>query len=45
VVNRLDFGVGSGDWEDLELIPNKVTVTTRLVLGVQAPPKVPETSK
>jgi polyisoprenoid-binding protein YceI len=42
VVNRLDFGVGSGDWEDLELIPNRVKISTRLVLGPQARVKVPE---
>jgi polyisoprenoid-binding protein YceI len=42
IVNRLDFGVGTGDWEDLELIPNRVKVSTRLVLGPQARVKVPE---
>jgi polyisoprenoid-binding protein YceI len=42
VVNRLDFGVGTGDWEDLELIPNRVKISTRLVLGPQARVKVPE---
>ena len=40
VVNRMDFGVGTGDWADLALIPNKVTVSTRLVLATVAPPKV-----
>jgi polyisoprenoid-binding protein YceI len=39
VVNRLDFKVGTGDWADLDLIPNKVSVHTRLVLGRAAPPK------
>ena len=32
-LNRLDFGVGSGDWTDTELLPNAVTVTTRLLLA------------
>ena len=45
VVNRLDFGVGTGDWDDLELIPNQVVVKTRLVLDVRAAPKVPEAKK
>jgi polyisoprenoid-binding protein YceI len=45
VVNRLDFGVGTGEWDDLELIPNKVVVNTRLVLAAQVPPKVPEAAK
>ena len=45
VVNRLDFGVGTGEWDDLELIPNKVVVSTRLVLAAQAPAKVPEAAK
>lgn len=31
-VNRLDFGIGGGDWADTELIPNAVQVTTRLTL-------------
>lgn len=31
-VQRLDFKVGIGDWDDLELIPNAVTVNTRLIL-------------
>jgi polyisoprenoid-binding protein YceI len=44
-VNRLDFKVGGGEFADLDLIPNKVTVNTRLVLGVRAPPKVPEAVK
>jgi polyisoprenoid-binding protein YceI len=33
VLKRLDFGVGSGDWTDLGLIPNEVKVSTRLVLA------------
>ena len=45
VVNRLDFGVGTGEWGDLALIPNKVVVNTRLVLAAQAPPKVAEPEK
>jgi polyisoprenoid-binding protein YceI len=44
-VDRLAFGVGKGEFADLELIPGKVTVNTRLVLGVRAPPKVPEAVK
>jgi polyisoprenoid-binding protein YceI len=44
-VNRLDFGVGTGDWDDLELIPNQVVVKTRLVLDARAVPKVPEAKK
>jgi polyisoprenoid-binding protein YceI len=31
-VKRLDFGVGGGDWADVELIPNEVAVSTRVVL-------------
>jgi polyisoprenoid-binding protein YceI len=43
VVNRLDFQVGTGDWSDLDLIPNKVAVHTRLVLAPATPPKTPAT--
>lgn len=32
-VQRLDFKVGIGDWDDVELIPNTVTVNTKLVLS------------
>jgi polyisoprenoid-binding protein YceI len=32
VVKRLDFGVGSGDWADLSVIPNEIKVTTKVVL-------------
>ena len=32
-LNRLDFGIGAGDWADLSLIPNAVAVSTRLVLA------------
>jgi polyisoprenoid-binding protein YceI len=35
-VQRLDFGVGSGDWADLEMIPNAVAVSTRV--NLQAAP-------
>ena len=44
-VNRLDFKVGTGDWADLDMIPNKVKVHTRLVLATVAPPKVREPVK
>jgi polyisoprenoid-binding protein YceI len=32
VVKRLDFAVGAGDWADLELLPNEVSVKTHLFL-------------
>lgn len=32
-LNRLDFGIGAGEWADLSLIPNAVAVSTRLVLA------------
>ena len=32
-VQRLDYKVGIGDWDDLELIPNAVMINTRLVLS------------
>jgi polyisoprenoid-binding protein YceI len=35
-VQRLDFKVGTGDWDDIALIPNAVTVNTRLVLAPAA---------
>ena len=35
-IQRLDFKVGIGDWDDLELIPNTVTVNTRLILSLAA---------
>jgi polyisoprenoid-binding protein YceI len=38
-VNRLDFKVGTGDWADLELIPNQVKVSTRLLLAPTTTPK------
>lgn len=31
-VKRLAFGVGTGDWDDTEVMPDDVAVTTRLVL-------------
>jgi polyisoprenoid-binding protein YceI len=31
-VQRLDFGVGSGDWADLALLPNAIAVSTKVVL-------------
>ena len=33
-LKRLDFGVGTGDWADTELLPNEVKVRTRLALAV-----------
>jgi len=36
-VGRLDFGIGAGDWADVELIPNAVAVSTRVVLTPAAP--------
>jgi polyisoprenoid-binding protein YceI len=35
-LKRLDFNVGTGDWTDLDLIPNDVKVTTKLVLAPMA---------
>jgi polyisoprenoid-binding protein YceI len=32
-IKRLDFKVGTGDWTDVELIPNLVTVNTKLTLS------------
>ena len=37
-VQRLDFKVGTGDWDDVELIPNAVTVNTKLLLSPIAVP-------
>jgi polyisoprenoid-binding protein YceI len=31
-LKRLDFGVGAGDWADLDLLPNEVLVKTHLLL-------------
>ena len=33
-LKRLDFGVGTGDWADIDLLPNLVKVRTRLLLVV-----------
>lgn len=32
VVKRLDFGVGTGDWADVGIIPNDIKVTTKVLL-------------
>jgi len=32
-IQRLDFKVGIGDWDDVELIPNAVSINTRLILA------------
>ena len=34
-LKRLDFGVGTGDWADTDLLPNEVKVRTRLTLVVR----------
>ena len=39
LLKRLDFNVGSGDWTDIDLIPNEVKVGTHLVLAPVAAPK------
>jgi polyisoprenoid-binding protein YceI len=31
VVNRLDFGVGAGEWADTGVIPNGIRVGTKVV--------------
>lgn len=31
VIKRLDFGVGSGDWADVSVIPNEIKVATKVV--------------
>ena len=31
-VKRLDFGIGSGDWADTDLIPDAIAVSTRVIL-------------
>lgn len=33
VVKRLDFGIGTGEWSDTALLPDEVTVSTRLLLA------------
>ncbi|MEZ0472357.1 YceI family protein [Luteimonas salinilitoris] len=30
-VNRLEFGVGSGDWEDTSVIPDAIAISTKVV--------------
>ena len=32
-VKRLDFGVGAGEWADTSLLPDAITVTTRVVFA------------
>ena len=32
-VKRLDFGVGGGDWADIELIPNAVAISTKVTFS------------
>lgn len=47
-LQRLDFKVGTGDWDDLDLIPNLVTINTKLQLAPVARPaasKKPATTK
>jgi polyisoprenoid-binding protein YceI len=39
LLNRLDFNVGTGDWTDLDLIPNEVKVNTHLLLAPAAAAK------
>lgn len=36
VVKRLDFGIGTGEWDDTSLIANEVTVTTKVVFAPKA---------
>ncbi|WP_140719087.1 YceI family protein [Pseudomonas sp. Hp2] len=31
-VNRLDFGVGGGDWADTKTIPNETAISTKVIL-------------
>lgn len=40
-VKRLEFGVGGGDWADVELIPNEVAVSTKVILKAAARPASP----
>jgi polyisoprenoid-binding protein YceI len=37
LLKRLDFKVGTGDWTDLDLIPNEVKVSTHLLLAPTKP--------
>lgn len=32
VVKRLDFGVGTGDWADVGVIPNEIRINTKVLL-------------
>lgn len=32
-VKRLDFGVGTGDWADTDLIPNEVAISTKVTFA------------
>lgn len=32
-VNRLDFGVGQGDWAETDLIPNAIAVSTKVIFA------------
>ena len=32
-VQRLDFGIGTGDWADTSLIPDEVAISTRVVFA------------
>jgi polyisoprenoid-binding protein YceI len=40
-LKRLDFNVGTGDWADLDLIPNDVKVSTKLILAPVAAKPTP----
>jgi len=33
VVNRLDFGVGQGDWAETDLVPNAIAVSTKVIFA------------
>ena len=32
-VNRLDFGVGQGDWAETDLVPNTIAVSTKVIFA------------
>lgn len=36
-LNRIDFGIGGGDWEDAEMIGHEVKVETTLILQLAKP--------
>ncbi|MEI8299020.1 MAG: YceI family protein [Pseudomonadota bacterium] len=40
-LDRLDYGLGTGDWADDAMVGRKVEVTVRLVLGPVVPVEVP----